>query len=526
MAFLRGGGVHITDNQDKRNLRMILDERLAVMKRRKNDIGNFCHCALLIRSQALLTVLALLWCFASSARAEEATIVANEKYPGYQSLWYSHTPDWKGEIIPGRSYEYGPKQGGGLGTYQAVHLPRAVYVPEAEKTFFAYGGAKNGGRHLLVMASYYDHRTGMVPQPTIVHDKEGVDDAHDNPVITLDEHGHVWVFVAGRSRVRPGFIYRSLEPYSTDAFEQLLEGEFAYPQPWWLEGKGFLWLHTRYTRGRELYFATSADGRSWSEPQKLAGMRGHYQVSHAEGERVVTAFSWHPEGKVDLRTNLYYLETRDMGTTWQTADGQTVDIPLTDDDVHGAALVHDFQAEGRLVYVNDIRLDAAGNPVVVAVTSTDHRPGPYGEPRFYTMARWDGDTWRIRNIAPTTNNYDMGSLHIEEGNVWRFMAPSEPGPQRWGTGGEVAAWLSTDQGETWTKTRDITWDSPRNHSYVRRPLDAHDDFYAMWADGNWYTFTQSFLYFTNRAGDRVWQLPYTMDEEFAAPEVVERWRGD
>lgn len=151
---------------------------------------------------------------ADQPTVESSPIVSSQKYPGYQSLWYSHTPDWKGEVIPGRSYEYGPKQDGGLGTYQAVHIPRAIYAPEVQKTFFAYGGTKQDQRHLLAMASYFDHRTGLVPQPTIVHDKQGVDDAHDNPVITLDEDGHVWVFVAGRSRHRPGFIYRSIEPYS------------------------------------------------------------------------------------------------------------------------------------------------------------------------------------------------------------------------------------------------------------------------------------------------------------------------
>ena len=479
-------------------------------------------------SKLLAIVLASVVAFAAgSSQAEEAAAesagVSSEKYPGYQGLWYSHMADWRGEVIPGRSYEYGPKQGGGLGTYQAVHIPRAIYAPQVEKTFFAYGGTRDGERHLLAMASYFDHRTGTVPQPTIVHDKEGVDDAHDNPVITLDEHGHVWVFVAGRGRHRPGFIYRSQEPYCIEAFEQTYSGEFAYPQPWWIEGQGFLWLHTRYTRGRELYFSTSPDGRDWSPPVKLAGMRGHYQVSHACGQRVVTAFSWHPGGNVDRRTNLYYLETQDLGQTWQTADGQTVEVPLTDQDVHGSALAYDFQADGRLVYVNDIQRDTEGRPVVVMVTSADHRPGPVGEPRYYTLLRWDGAEWQVSNVARTTNNYDMGSLYIEGPRRWRFIGPSEPGPQRWGTGGEVRSWLSEDRGRTWTAARDVTRNSPRNHSYIRRPVAADPGFYAMWADGNWYTFTRSYLYFTNREGDRVWQLPYTMDQEYATPEPVEFW---
>jgi len=56
-----------------------------------------------------------------------------------------------------------------------------------------------------------------------------------------------------------------------------------------------------------------------------------------------------------------------------------------------------------------------------------------------------------------------------------------------------------------------------NHNYVRRPMNAHPDFEAFWADGNPGRFSPSKLYFTNRAGDKVWQLPYDMESEFAKP---------
>ena len=158
-------------------------------------------------------------------------------------------------------------------------------------------------------------------RPATVHDKQGVDDPHDNPSLAIDEHGHLWVFVSGRGRRRPGFIYRGTDPYSTDAFEQIFEGEFSYPQPHPVAGQGIVHLQTTYTRGRELYVTTSGDGRGRSDAVKLAGMGGHYQTSNVDGDRVITAFNMHPGGNVDLRTNLYYVESRDFGKTWQTADG-------------------------------------------------------------------------------------------------------------------------------------------------------------------------------------------------------------
>ena len=59
-----------------------------------------------------------------------------------------------------------------------------------------------------------------------------------------------------------------------------------------------------------------------------------------------------------------------------------------------------------------------------------------------------------------------------------------------------------------------------NHNYVRRPVNAHPDFYAFWSDGNPDAFSPSRLFFTNQAGDRVWQLPYDLAAEFAAPQLM------
>jgi hypothetical protein len=69
-------------------------------------------------------------------------------------------------------------------------------------------------------------------------------------------------------RLRPGIIYRSLRPYSTEAFERISEREFTYPQPRWIAGRGFLFLFTKYTKGRELYYSTSPDGRQWTHEDR------------------------------------------------------------------------------------------------------------------------------------------------------------------------------------------------------------------------------------------------------------------
>lgn len=426
---------------------------------------------------------------------------------GYRGIWFTL----------GQVTEYGDKYSGGLGTYTANHNPLAVYAPAVEKTFFVYGGSPNGERHLLCMAGSFDHRTGRVERPVIVHDKVKVDDPHDNPSINLDPDGRLWVFISGRANSRPGFIYRSIAPYDLSRFERIAEKIFTYPQPWHVAGRGFLHLFTRYTKGRELYWETSTDGRVWSETHKLAGFGGHYQTSYARDSTVASFFNYHPGGNVDKRTNLYYVQTKDFGETWTTAAGEALHLPLA--EIRNPALVVDYAAQGRTVYTCDLNFDAAGRPILLYVLSRDYRPGPIAGPREWTVAHWNGRDWDFSTVTTSDHNYDMGSLYVR-GKEWLVIAPTDVGPQPWGGGGEMVLWASNDSGKTWTRRRNITQGSEFNHNYARRPLAAHDPFFAFWADGDPNKLSASRLYFADSSGEHVWRLPYTMDGRTAAPEIV------
>jgi len=56
--------------------------------------------------------------------------------------------------------------------------------------------------------------------------------------------------------------------------------------------------------------------------------------------------------------------------------------------------------------------------------------------------------------------------------------------------------------------------------YVRRPVNASDPFFALWADGDTEQAGPSRFYFSNRDGTRVWRLPYTMKDDWQTPEEV------
>ncbi len=440
--------------------------------------------------------------------------IANENFPkenGYKGIWFTL----------GQFYEYGDKYSGGLGTYTAKHIPLAIYAEEVDKTFFVYGGTTGeNNKYLLCMIGSYDHKNNRVSKPVVVHDKEGVDDPHDNPSISIDEQGYIWVFVSGRGRKRMGFKYRSKTPYTIDGFDLISTEEMTYPQPKYISGEGFLNLFTKYTGMRELYFETSPEGENWTDDQKLVAIKregdknsGHYQISGQQGDKVVFFCNWHPDGNVDQRTNLFYLQTTDFGNTWTTADGEVLDIPVT--DINSSALVKEYFSKEENVYLKDVNFDAEGNPIALYLSGPGHEPGPINGPRQWNVIHWTGSEWENHVITNSDQNYDMGSLWVE-GDNWMVIGPTEDSPQQWGAGGEVEMWKSLDKGKSWKMSKKITKNSPRNHNYIRRVTNGKDPFLYFWADGNPDEFSKSQMYFGNSKG-KAWMLPYEMENETVKP---------
>ena len=459
-----------------------------------------------------------------NANDSPAVLTIKAKDIGYRGIWYMNQPS---------NDEYVYKYSGGLGTYCAKHKPFAVYCDKVKKTFFCYGGTtKDSYRKLLHMVSYYDHKRQMVPRPTILLDKK-TSDAHDNPVISVDDKGYIWIFSTSHGTARPSYIHRGSKPYDVSEFElvnatkiengkEVLMTNFSYMQPWYIKDSGFICFFTRYKYpvDRTICFMRSRNGIKWSKWSRIAAIdKGHYQISTADKNKVGTAFNFHPEDKgLNCRTNLYYIETADFGRTWQTVDGQELTLPLR--DVENAALVHDYQKEGLNVYLKDIRLDSEEKPVILFLTSKGYESGPTNDPRTWTTARWTGQKWQIRAAFVSDNNYDMGSLYIEADGRWRIIGPAETGPQPYNPGGEMAMWTSKDFGNTWEKVKQLTKDSPHNHTYARHPVNAHPDFYAIWADGHGRKPSQSSLYFCDKQGN-VRALPREMAEDFMKPKLLE-----
>lgn len=435
-------------------------------------------------------------------------IVINKKADGFRGIWYMNQPS---------DDEYVYKYSGGLAVYPANHRPFAIYSRKAGKTFFCFGGTDEANSTLFHNVSYFDHKTRQVANPTTILDKK-TQDAHDNPVISMDSDGYLWIFSTSHGTSRPSYISRSKKPYSIEAFEMVEPTEtirgsrvpfnnFSYFQAWYIKGKGFLALFTKYEKNRRVIgFNTSKDGIHWDEWRVIANFgEGHYQVSDCCNGKVGVAFDYHPKGKgLNWRTNLHYLETADFGKTWQTAGGETVHLPVK--EIRNPALVCDFESEKLNCYLSDIQLDRKGNPVILVITSRGYQSGPANDPREWRLFSHYGKEWQNSRITTSDNNYDMGSVYLDSGRSWYIIGPSTTGPQAYNTGGEVVMWRSADRGKNWGVMKQLTQNSERNHCYVRRPLLAHSSFYGIWADGHGRKLSESNLYFCDKEG-HVFRLP-------------------
>ena len=382
--------------------------------------------------------------------------------------------------------------------------------------------------------------------------------------MSIDDEGHVWIFSTSHGTGRPSFVHKSVRPYDITEFERveptkLVGGasvpmtNFSYLQIRNVPKRGFFAFFTTYDRKlisdvdpqtkvqRILAFMTSPDGIEWSAWKPLAAMEiGHYQnacvhvvpdESADDGKprvKLGTAFNYHPavakgERGVGLnwRTNIYYMESTDLGETWHTVEGTPLELPLLNSE--SPALVRNYENENLNVYITDLTYDAKGRPIVAYVTSKGFESGPEMGPRYFCVARWTGDEWRYSTVCEVDNNYEYAMIYPEEADsgVLRLVGSFEDGPQAFNTGGEISQWVSRDDGETWQKEFQLTEKSDVNQCFPRRTIDASPDFYAFWAEGNGREKSISTLRFSTKDG-RVYALPREMREDRESPTLIRK----
>ncbi|KAF7781823.1 hypothetical protein PRUB_b1162 [Pseudoalteromonas rubra] len=242
-----------------------------------------------------------------------------------------------------------PKYSGPAATGSAKAAPMAVQ--RGDWTYYIINGAHSdcalnapapnkGYERLVYAVGAYNHKSGMIKEPVIVHVKD-TSDFHDTAVINVDSQGYVYVFISGRNSTRGGLVYRSSNTHDNffanlgsfklvDAVNEVgneldsshncpSSGDkcynlgFTYPQAWWVDNK-FVLLNTRYiqtsddmkaafrqTARRQLYmteYKVQPGGLEAPITKKLVALDdkrsfGHYAVSTERNGVLAMAFNVH-----------------------------------------------------------------------------------------------------------------------------------------------------------------------------------------------------------------------------------------
>ncbi|UCD27659.1 MAG: BNR-4 repeat-containing protein [Planctomycetota bacterium] len=410
---------------------------------------------------------------------------------------------------------------GAIATADNSNLPMAYYAEKVNKTFFVFGGIPKDGPETknrpaaLAMISYYDHNTGTVPRPTALPiNKTG--QLYENPTLTLDNQGYIWIFLGNNGKHNPGCILKSNKPFDIDSFTLVKQDNFSNPQPWFLDNKGLLLIYNRAEdKRRQLFYTTSQDGHNFSKPQLLADIgKRQDALSWQHKNKIAVAFNVYADDKSP--TNLYYMETSDFGKSWRNSRRQKIEMPLKTIDNPG--LVYDYLSHKWLIHLKDLNIDQFGYPTIVYIMGRTHPSNPKLNRNIWNTARWFGRDWEITGQIRSDNQLDSGCLHINKDRSWRLIAPTEAGPQPSAPGGEIAMWTSEDQGRSWFK-HPMTKNSKFNHNYVRRPVNAHAEFDTFWCDGHPQKPSLSRIYFADQTG-KVSVLPTRMIKDFEKPRPV------
>lgn len=269
----------------------------------------------------------------------------------------------------------------------------------------------------------------------------------------------------------------------------------SYNHPLYLSDEKTFYVFWRGPSWKPTY-ATSRDGRAWSEPKILIQGEGKsaenirpYTKIVSDGKSAIHfAFTdGHPQN--EEQNSVYYM--RYQGGSLFGADDTLIGTLDTLPISHSACnKVYDGSSAGR-AWVWDIALDERGYPVIAYTrvpVGTDHR---------LCYARWNGTSWQDNQIVAAgkwfpqtpdgqkeTESYYSGGMGLD---------PADPSTlylsRQVDNVFEIERWHTTDQGSTWSSATITSGSKSLNVRPVVPRGYAGDTPLVLWMYGNYEHYT-------------------------------------
>lgn len=371
--------------------------------------------------------------------------------------------------------------------------PRAVFVQGRYCCTYAQWVTHDG--NLIIGA--YNHDTGEVATNTL-RTRWDADDHNVGAILVLPDK-RLMVFYTQHNK-QSIFCRTALHPESIDAWGDEItvcdDVGVTYVHPVRLSAENKIYLFWRGKTWKPT-FATSTDGRNWSNPQILiqdigresGKIRPYIKVANDGVASIALAFTdGHPA--VEPTNSLYFLKITDGHIL--RADGSCIgDLKKLPVAHSQCEMIYNGATHGR-AWVWDAAFDHAGNPVVVytrIADTHDHR---------YHYARWNGREWHDVELAaagpwfPQTPSgakerepFYSGGMALDQGNPSRVAVARNINNQF-----EIELLQRTDCGITW-ETTTITRASKELN--VRPVFPRYDTLnearYLLWMSGKYVHYT-------------------------------------
>ncbi len=331
--------------------------------------------------------------------------------------------------------------------------PRAVYVNGNFERTYAQWITRDG----KLQIGAYDHGTGKTEVHTL---KENWDsDDHNVGAFVVLPDKRLMVFYA-RHNKQGIFCRTTSNPEDITRWENEVTvsntTRISYAHPVYLSAEKKFYLFWRGPTWKPT-FATSKDGKFWSEPEILIqdtdrenrDIRPYTKIISDGKSSIHFAFTdGHPRN--ETQNSVYYL--RYYRSQFFKADGSLIGnihslpLPHSKSDV-----VYDGKKANVRAWVWDITLDNQGDPVIAYTRlpdETDHR---------YCYARWTGRKWLDVEITPGAKWFPQTPVgkkepepHYSGGMAINHSNPSTLYVSRQINGiFEIEKWSSPDKGKTW-----------------------------------------------------------------------------
>jgi hypothetical protein len=392
--------------------------------------------------------------------------------------------------------------------YDCRQRPQSVYLNNNVHIVFNAGGKAGAPPNSPTkpMAVTYDPLTREFSE--VVTLGPGDNDHHYGPVIWADEHEFLHVLYGCHNTPgthllskQSGSIGSSLDCWSKAP--QIARG-ISYPSVYRIyDNKELIYYRTEGHTSSWTYRITNDNGKTWAGPAndvtdldskgRTEWSSYHTTLPSRDGRFLHVVFTSYDDNKPEdpkrfynprydqpvpneWKYNLYYVKI-DLETHEVTNfDGERMETPIDIDQADARCRIWDTQWRGAGVPPT-IALDENGDPAFLHVLSEDS----LAEHRYYYVRRERG-AWKQTPI--THSNHQWNSCHLvrdDDGTLHAYLVVGDGYLDTGGYmdcygGGSIEEWISSDEGSTWKRWRDLTPDRSKHPGWrynniqpVRKP---------------------------------------------------------